>query len=103
MAWSRSSRILAPTLAVLSLASALYLGEPLRRFFVGQGEPPSSVTVALRTFYDVPVILASAALGELDEWGTEQMWVAVLFPLVLLQNLILWLLVRLALGRHAAR
>jgi hypothetical protein len=31
------------------------------------------------------------------------MWVGVLFPLVLLQNLTLWLLVRLALGRHAAR
>jgi hypothetical protein len=103
VAWSRSTRILAPALAVLSLAIALYLGEPLRRFFVGQGEPASSVTLALRTFYDVPVVLASAVLGELDEWGTERMWVGVLFPLVLLQNLTLWLLVRLALGRHAAR
>ena len=102
MAWSRSSRILAPALAVLSLAIAFCLGEPLRSAFTEPREPSSSVMVALRAFYDIPVILASATLGELDEWGTEQMWVAVLFPLVLLQNLILWALIGLAKRRPGA-
>jgi hypothetical protein len=103
VAWSRRSRILLPALTVASLAVSLYLAGPLRSSFLAPEAPPSVLALAVRGFYDIPVILASAAVDLLDEWGTERMWTALLFPLVLLQNLGLWLLVHLALGRHAAR
>jgi hypothetical protein len=102
MAWSRGTRIVLPLLVALSLAAAFYLSGPLRDDFLAP-KAHSTLQAALRTFYDAPVFLASAAIEALDEWGTEQMWTGVLFPLILAQNLAVWAVVHLALRRHAAR
>jgi hypothetical protein len=103
VAWSRGTRILLPLLAALSLAVSFHLAGPLRDDFYERKAPPSALQEALRAFYDAPVFVASAVIESVDEWGTEQMWAGLLFPGILLQNLALWALARLALRHAAAR